>query len=174
MATDNSPPKIRVILTIAFSSVVILGALHFVFHSYFQMMTEEAEHTHQRPAQELLTLREGEARNLASGPMPIGNAIKALASARDRAALKDIEPQQSTDMGPLVGWLKTPNQAMIDALTAAAEDAGPAPAAPMATGDGGMVAADGGAPLKASSDAGVAPTAPKSPVAPAPAGSATH
>ena len=184
MATDNSPPKIRVILTIAFSSVVILAALQFVFTSYFQMMTEEAEHTHQRPQEELLKLREGEQKNLTSGPMPITAAMKALASGRDGtgagsagAALKDIEPQPSTDLGPLVGWLKAPNQALIDKLTAEAEaaekDAGGA-AAPMAgsPGDGGVssdaagaAAASGGdagrAPLTPSTDAGAAPTPPK-------------
>ena len=185
MATDNSPPKIRVILTIAFSSVVILAALQFVFTSYFQMMTEEAEHTHQRPQEELLKLREGEQKNLTSGPMPITAAMKALASGRDGtgagsagAALKDIEPQPSTDLGPLVGWLKAPNQALIDKLTAEAEaaekDAG-ATAAPMAgaLGDGGKPSdaaagaanASGGdagrAPLTPSTDAGAAPTPPK-------------
>ncbi len=172
MATDNSPPKIRVILTIAFSSVVILAALQFVFASYFQMMTEEAEHSHQRPQEELFKLREGEQKNLTSGPMPLTAAMKALASGREgAAALKDIEPQPSTDMGPLVGWLKAPNQAVIDRLTAEAEaaekDAG-ATAAPMAgaLGDGG-VATDaalgdaGRAPLTPSTDAAAAPTPPK-------------
>jgi hypothetical protein len=174
MATDNSPPKIRVILTIAFSSVVILAALQFVFSSYFQMMTEEAEHSHQRPQEELLKLREGEQKNLTSGPMPISAAMKALASGRDgtAAALKDIEPQPSTDLGPLVGWLKAPNQALIDRLTAEAEAASAdAGAAPMVgtIPDGGApsdAASDkrgdaARAPLTPSTDAAAAPTAPK-------------
>ena len=46
MATENSPPQIRIILTVAFSSVVILAALNSVFRSYFLMMTEEVEHDH--------------------------------------------------------------------------------------------------------------------------------
>src|SRR5437899_12805674 len=105
MATDNSPPKIRVILTIAFSSVVILGALNFVFQSYFQMMTDEAEHARLRPAQELIKLREGEQKNLSSGAMPIDKAIAELAAkGRESQALPDIAPQQSNDLGPMVGW----------------------------------------------------------------------
>ena len=44
MATDNSPPRIRIVLTVAFSSLVILVALNYVFRSYFLMMTEEVEH----------------------------------------------------------------------------------------------------------------------------------
>ena len=48
MATEQSPPQIRIILTVAFSSVVILGALNSVFRSYFLMMTEEVEHEHLR------------------------------------------------------------------------------------------------------------------------------
>ena len=99
MATDNSPPKIRVILTIAFSSVVILGALNFVFRSYFQMMTEEAEHQHLRPAEALIKLREGEQKNLTTGALPIDKAIAELASkGRESEGLKDIAPQQSTDL----------------------------------------------------------------------------
>src|SRR5215468_4224305 len=101
MATDNSPPKIRVILTIAFSSVVILGALNFVFRSYFQMMTDEATLTHLRPAAELIKLREGEQKNLTSGAMPIDKAIAELAAKGRGDALKDIEPQASNDMGPM-------------------------------------------------------------------------
>jgi hypothetical protein len=180
MATDNSPPKIRVILTIAFSSVVILGALNFVFQSYFQMMTDEAEHARLRPAAELIKLREGEQKNLSSGAMPIDKAIAELAAkGRESQALSDIAPQQSNDLGPMVGWIRTPNQAVIDAITAAANapDAG---AAPEATTDGGAVtdgaavkgdagptttapaATDAGVPPKPSPDAGAAPT-PKEP-----------
>lgn len=142
MATDNSPPKIRVILTIAFSSVVILGALNFVFRSYFQMMTDEAEHSHLRPAEPLLKLREGEQKNLTTGALPIDKAMADLASkGRESDGFKDIAPQQSTDLGPMVGWLKAPNMAMVEKINAMADvDAG---AAPAVSGDGGVVG-DGG------------------------------
>jgi len=152
MATDNSPPKIRVILTIAFSSVVILGALNFVFRSYFQMMTEEAEHSHLRPAEALIKLREGEQKNLTTGALPIDKAIAELAAkGRESDGFKDIAPQQSTDLGPMVGWIRTPNQVVIDKITAA--ESAEAGAAVEASGDGG-VAGDGG-PSTTSTDAGM-------------------
>jgi hypothetical protein len=156
MATENSPPQIRIILTVAFSSVVILAALNSVFRSYYLMMTEEVEHDHlSRPA-ELIKLREGEKNNLNTVPLPIAQAMQQLAT-RGRsngAAYGDlITPQASNDLGPMVGWVRAPNQAVIDQINAAA--ANPAPAA--AVVDGG-VAADAGAPAAASPDAGAAST----------------
>jgi hypothetical protein len=123
MATDNSPPQIRIILTVAFSSVVILIALQYVFRSYFLMMTEEVEHDHLSTPTELLKLREGEKRNLTTSPVPIAQAMQEVA--RGRAA--DITPVASNDMGPMVGWLRTPNQAVVDKLNA--EAANPPPSA---------------------------------------------
>jgi hypothetical protein len=153
MATDNSPPKIRVILTIAFSSVVILGALNFVFRSYFQMMTDEAQLTHLRPAAELIKLREGEQKNLTSGAVPIDKAIAELAAKGRGEALKDIEPQASNDMGPMVGWVRTPNQAIVARLEAEAADASAPAPAPAMSADGGA------APTSAGTDGGAAPMA---------------
>ena len=145
MATENSPPQIRTILTVAFSSVVILAALNYVFRSYFVMMTEEVEHDHLAKPAELLKLREGEQRNLSTAPLPIGQAMQELAS-RGRtnyqafAAQADITPQPSNDLGPMVGWVQAPNQAVIDAINAAAANPPPEPAA----ADAGASAADAG------------------------------
>jgi hypothetical protein len=169
MATESSPPQIRIILTVAFSSVVILAALNSVFRSYFLMMTEEVEHAHLSKPEELLKLREGEQRNLTSSPLPISQAMRELAT-RGRtnyAAFKaeaDITPEQSNDLGPMVGWVRAPNQAVVDQINAAAADAGPAEAPAAASTDGGAsaAAADAGAaphapdPMK-TSDAGAAP-----------------
>ena len=175
MATESSPPQIRIILTVAFSSIVILGALHYVFRSYFLMMTEEVEHAHLAKPEELLKLREGEQRNLTTAPLPISQAIHELAS-RGRTNYQafvthaDITPEQSTDLGPMVGWVRTPNQAVVDAINAAA--ANPAPAAGAAPSDGGAAAAgDAGAtPAATPSDAGarspaLAPATPNHPAA---------
>src|ERR1700756_4679700 len=109
MATDNSPPRIRIILTTAFSSLVILVALNYVFRSYFIMMTEEVEHDHLAKPEELLKLHEGEARNLTSSPLPIAQAMQELARGRTNDALKqraDLTPEQSPDLGPMVGWIR--------------------------------------------------------------------
>jgi hypothetical protein len=157
MATDNSPPKIRIILTVAFSSVVILFSLNYVFRAYFIMMTEEVEHDHMRPAEELAKLREGEERNLTSSPVPIARAMQELAS-KGREGSPDLVPQPSNDMGAMVGWIRNPNQAVVDMLNQQAADAGAA--APEAAGDGGAAAAtatDGG--VMAVTDAGALPGA---------------
>jgi hypothetical protein len=153
MATESSPPQIRTILTVAFSSVVILAALNYVFRSYFLMMTEEVEHAHLAKPEELIKLREGEQRNLTTSPVPIAQAMQQLV-ARGRtnyaAFQTDIAPQQSTDLGPMVGWVRTPNQAVVDQINAAAAKA-------EATADAGAGATAAG------SDAGTPP-----PPAPAP------
>src|SRR5277367_5472378 len=125
MATENSPPQIRTILTVAFSSIVILAALNYVFRSYFLMMTEQVEHDHLAKPEELIKLREGEQRNLTTAPLPIAKAMQELSS-RGRTNYSaflpqaDITPEQSNDLGPMVGWVRAPNQAVIDQINAAA------------------------------------------------------
>jgi hypothetical protein len=159
MATESSPPQIRTILTVAFSSVVILAALNYVFHSYFLMMTEEVEHDHLAKPEELIKLREGEQRNLANSPLPIAQAMQQLAS-RGRtnyaAFQPDITPQPGNDLGPMVGWLQTPNQAVIDAINLAAAT----PPPDQAAADAGAVsdAGKGDAGKAASPAPGLKPT----------------
>jgi hypothetical protein len=153
MATENSPPQIRIILTVAFSSVVILAALNYVFHSYYLMMTEEVEHAHLAKPEELLKLREGEQRNLTTAPLPIAKAMQELAS-RGRtnyaafAQSADITPEPSNDLGPMVGWVRAPNQAVVDAINAAAANPPPEPAAAATDGGASAPAADAGPALK--------------------------
>ena len=182
MATDNSPPRIRIILTTAFSSLVILVALNCVFRSYFLMMTEEVEHAHLAKPEELLKLHEGEARNLTSSPVPIAQAMQELARGRTNEALKqraDVTPEQSPDLGPMVGWIRAQNPIYVE--RAAAEAATPAPAA---AGDGGaaLAAGDAGASALAAGATDGGKPAPPAPGAPgkgptttqAPADAGTH
>ena len=184
MATDNSPPRIRIILTTAFSSLVILVALNYVFRSYFLMMTEEVEHAHLAKPEELLKLHEGEARNLTSSPLPIAQAMQELARGRTNEALKqraDVTPEQSPDLGPMVGWIRAQNPIYVE--RAAAESATPAPA-PAAAGDGGaaLAAGDAGASALAAGATDGGKPAPPAPGAPgkgpsttqAPADAGTH
>jgi hypothetical protein len=159
MATEQSPPRIRLILTIAFSSVVILGALNSVFRSYFLMMTEQVEHDHLSKPVELEKLREGEKRNLTTSPLPIAQAMMQVAQrgrAGGNSALADITPQASNDLGPMVGWVRNPNQAVVDKINQMAANPAPEPAA---VGDGGVAAATSDAgpkPAAAANDAGKA------------------
>ena len=88
MATDNSPPRVRIILTIAFSSLVILFTLNYVFRSYFLMMTEQVEHDHLAVPEQLNKLRAGELKNLTTVPLPIAQAMEQLGHGRMNEALK--------------------------------------------------------------------------------------
>jgi hypothetical protein len=169
MATDQSPPRIRIILTIAFSSFVILVTLNFVLRSYFLMMTEQVEHDHLAKPEELIKLRAGEERNLTTSPVPIKKAMAEL-QMRGREGsdalkpLADITPQQSDDLGPMVGWVRNPNQVYVDRINAAASASAAAPAVPPA--------GDAGAAPSATPDAGSAP--PKAPTSPKPAPAPKH
>jgi hypothetical protein len=181
MATDQSPPRIRIILTIAFSSLVILVALNFVFRSYFLMMTEQTEHDHLAQPEELMKLRAGEERNLTTSPVPIKKAMAEL-HMRGREAtdalkgLADITPQASDDLGPMVGWVRNQNQVYVDRVNAAASASAAAGAAPPPAllADGGAAPATAGgdagapAPATSASSGGTSPKPPTTPPAPAP------
>jgi hypothetical protein len=132
------------------------------------------EHDHLSKPEELIKLREGEQRNLTTAPLPIARAMQEL-GARGRTNYSafpppaDITPQASNDLGPMVGWVRAPNQAVIDQINAApapdAADAGATPA--------GASADAGATPAGATADAGAPPAAPgpkapKGPKAPPP------
>ena len=103
MATDNSPPRIRLILVMALGTVGTLFVLKFVFDSYFTFMFEGEAKAKQAIPAELLKLHEEEAKKLTGSPIPIDKAMGELASkGRESSAL--IAPQPSQDDGPLVGW----------------------------------------------------------------------
>ncbi|WP_394847569.1 hypothetical protein LZC95_08895 [Pendulispora brunnea] len=103
MATDNSPPRNRLILVMALGTVGTLFVLKFVFDSYFTFMFEgEAKAKIAAPA-ELAKLHEEETKKLTGSPIPIDKAMGELASkGRESSAL--IAPQPSQDDGPLTGW----------------------------------------------------------------------
>lgn len=121
MATDNSPPRNGLILLIAVASVLTLGALKFVFDSYYRYVMEDevAAKLAQSPPTELRAARIEDQQRLASGPMPIDRAIKDLA--RNREA-----PQQSADDGPMLGWSKAPRPLVAPTTATAIPDGGAA------------------------------------------------
>lgn len=136
MATDQSPPRIQIIIRVAVITVATLVGLKFVFDSYFVQMTEEAAHDKLAKPVELLKLREGEQKNLTSAAVPIKEAMAQVAGGkRDES----IAPQPSEDTGALSGWAKLPKAVATCVQSAApAADAGVAAAAP---GDAGAAAA---------------------------------
>jgi hypothetical protein len=181
MANDNTPPRIRLIVTVTFITVVTLVALKFVFDSYFAYMSDQA--THEKLAEPVArrNLAEIEKKHLTGSPLPIEAAMAKLAQgARTDGDLSDVEPKPSEDNGPLIGWSKlpkplpTPHPRPVPTLgDATTPDGGPTMAA--ADGDAGAPTAhdahDGGAAHAAHTDPAppMHTAAPIAPVAPAPA-----
>jgi len=173
MAIDNTPPRLRLIGTIAVIAIITLISLDFVFKSYYAYMTDEAQREKLAPTTEKYDQREAEAAAFSGAKLPIDKAMAQIAKGT-RGDL--VEPKPSEDMGAMTGWSKLPKQlplppsggAMPGGMTVHgpgdtmnAGDAGATTA-----GDGGQVtgpmnAADGGAPAPGAADAGVPHLAPK-------------
>jgi hypothetical protein len=171
MATDNTPPRLRLIGTIAVIVIVTLFSLDFVFKSYYAYMTDEAQREKLAPTTDKTDMRVGEAAALAGAKLPLDQAMAQIGKGT-RSEL--IEPKPSEDMGAMTGWSKLPKQLPLppaggsgmpggmmvhgpaDAMNAA--DAGP-----MTVGDAGPMnlAADGGAPLPGAGDGGAMHPMPK-------------
>jgi hypothetical protein len=169
MATDNTPPRIKLIATIALIVVITLVSLEFVFKSYYGFMTDEAQREKLAPTTAKAEQQIAEQASFAGAKMPIDEAMAQLKGSR--AAI--IQPTASDDLAALTGWSKLPKALPAGTPTAAvapgagaapaAGDAGATGAAPLATGDSGAP----GAPLT-TGDAGAAPG-----LAPAPAPAAS-
>lgn len=167
MAVDNTPPKLKLIVTIGIIVVVTLIGLNFVFQSYMGYMTDMAYREKLAPTKDKEALRAAEQAAFAKAKMPVDEAMKQVA-AGTRAA--EIAPQQSDDTGAMTGWMKLPKPLpQVDmikdkAVPVVAGDAGVA----TATGDAGAasVAADAGAAapvpasVNANADAGAGKPAP--------------
>lgn len=125
---DTTPPRLKLIATIAAISVVTLVSLHFVLTSYYAMMTDEARREKLAPTTELEAHRKAE-QDALSGAR-IDQAMSALAKGARAAA---ITPEPSDDLGPMIGWTKlpkpaptpAPRAALAPAMEAVAADAGP-------------------------------------------------
>lgn len=158
MAIDNTPPRLKLIVTIAVITVITLIGIDFVLKSYYAMMTDEAQREKLAPTTARDEQHKAEALALTSGAMPLDKAIAELGKG-DRPAL--IAPQQSDDLGPMTGWSKLPKPAPAahphaEAPAPSEADAGAAHAEVAAEADAGAASH---APL-AAGDAGAAPHAP--------------
>lgn len=165
MAIDNTPPRLKLIVTIAAITVVTLVSLDFVFKSYYAMMSDEAQREKLAPTKDLDEQHKAEQAALTSAAMPIDKAMGEIAKG---ARPEIVAPQQSEDLGPMTGWSKLPKPAPTkppmlappaDAVDTRAADAG----SPAAAADAGAApthethAADAGAvhaPAPHAADAG--------------------
>jgi len=153
MATDNTPPRLRLIITIAVIVVITLVSLEFVFKSYYAMMTDEAKHEKTAPKTDLLAQLVIEREALAAGKLPVEQAMSQIA----RGARPDlIDPKPSDDLAPMTGWNKLPKPLPVAAP--APNDVRGTTVVPPA--DGGAAMTDAAVPnsMKDAGHAGPAPT----------------
>lgn len=158
MATDNTPPRLRLIATIAVIVVITLVSLELVFRSYYAYMTDEARAEKIAPKTALLAQTKLEQESFAGAKTPIAQAMTQV-MADTRPDL--IEAKPSDDTGPLTGWAKLP-RAMPAGMVVDAGAAAPTTTDAGIT-DAGEMATDGGAPMNAA-DAGPSGMRPKVPV----------
>jgi len=135
MAIDNTPPRLRLIVTIAIIVVITLVGLDFVFKSYYAYMTDMAQREKLAPPRERDESRKAEEAALTSGKVPIDQAMAQLAKG---SRTDVIEPRPSDDLGPMTGWTKMPKPAPQPA------QAGHGAMAPTHTGDTTAENADAG------------------------------
>jgi len=174
MAIDNTPPRLRLIGTIAVIVVITLVSLDFVFKSYYAYMTDEAQREKLAPTTDKTDQRAAEAASLAGAKLPIDQAMAQIG----KGTRGDfVEPKPSDDMGAMTGWSKLPKQLplppsggpgvpggmMVHGPGTDAMNAGDAGAT---IGDAGpatptTVASDGGAPALGAGDGGVMHPMPK-------------
>ena len=57
MAIDNTPPRLKLIITIAAITVVTLVSIDFALRSYYNVMTETAQKEKLAPPKELGSVR---------------------------------------------------------------------------------------------------------------------
>ena len=154
MAIDNTPPRLRLIATIAIIVIVTLVGLEFVFKSYYAFMTDEAKAEKIAPKTALLAQAKLEAESFGGAKIPIDQAMSQVAKGT-RPEL--IEPKPSDDLSAMTGWAKLPKPAPValsadggvlgTAVMAADAGAHDPDAGPIATTtlDGGAAAMDAGA-----------------------------
>jgi hypothetical protein len=149
MSFDKSEPKTRLISGLAVFTIVSLVLIRYGLISYWNVMRDEEmdRKVNQRPAAQLIRLRDEANQRLSGGAMPIDQAMSTIANGQRPAA---ISPRPSTDMAPLTGWMQSQQ-----ALPTEMPMSPPVSPAPLPTPE---MMGDGGAPTTAV----MAPTTPQS------------
>lgn len=160
MAIDNTPPRLRLIVTIAIIVVITLVGLDFVFKGYYAYMSDMAQHEKLAPTRDREDQTTNEKASFGGAKIPIDQAMAQIAKGTRAAA---ITPTASDDMGPMTGWSKMPKPAPLPAPSGPAAPAGHETTAhdghDMAAADGGAAMTDGGA-ATATAEAGAPKPAP--------------
>lgn len=162
MAIDNTPPRLKLIVTIAVITVITLIGIDFVLKSYYGYMTDDAQRRKLAPTTALAEHRKAEEAAFKTGAEPLDQAMAQLAKG---SRTEIVSPKQSDDLGAMTGWSKLPKPAPTPehggaAVPPAGHEAPTAgdAGAPTAHGDAGapQVVGDAGAPKQpgAAKDAG--------------------
>lgn len=159
MAIDNTPPRLKLIVTIAVITVITLIGINFATQSYYAMMTDEASREKIAPTRDRNDQVKAEQAALTGASIPVEQAMAQIAKG---TRPDSITPQPSDDTGPLTGWSKLPKAAPVPQAhaepTRVATDGGANLATDggtsMATDGGTNMAADGGKPAAPAKDAG--------------------
>jgi hypothetical protein len=166
MASDDSRPKVRMLLTIGVVSVCLLVGVKFVLDSYYLDMTESYEHGMLPKTEQLDQLRTEEHAAIEKGEkgnIPVSVAMQTLAQkGRDNAG-DLITPKPSDDIDALKGWSRLKHDVHLppQVTTTAPPEPMPMPQNMGAdAGAGANATKDGGAPAHAR-DGGAAPRAPQ-------------
>lgn len=145
MAIDNTPPRLKLIATIAVLTITTLVFLDFALKSYYGYMSDEAIQEKLAKPQDLIDQRAAETTSLTNAKV-----VEVMGQIGKGPRPEIVTPQQSEDLGPMTGWAKMPRPAPTPNPTHA-------PVAPvMEMADAGA-AADAGPAAKG--DAGAAPKA---------------
>ena len=147
MAIDNTPPRLKLIVTIAVITIITLVGIDFVLRSYYGYMNDDAQRRKLAPTAALDEQHKAEQAALTSA-----NLDQSIAQLAKGTRTDIVKPQQSDDVGPMTGWSKLPKPAP----TPESGGAGGAHATPPA-GHEGMHTGDAGAlgtPAHMGGDAG--------------------
>ena len=113
MAIDNTPPRLKLIVTIAVITVITLIAIDFATKSYFAMMSDEAKHEKIAPTRDKDDQHTAEQAAFAHRrAMPMDQAMGNFEKGQRSA---DITPTQSEDIAPMTGWSKLPKAPTLGA-----------------------------------------------------------
>ncbi|HEX7667431.1 MAG TPA: hypothetical protein VF407_23025 [Polyangiaceae bacterium] len=147
MATDQSPPRIKLIVSVGIGTVVTLILLKPIFDSYYFDTMESIAQAKMVAPEEVVALHAEEAKKLTTSPaIPIDQAMADLAQ-KGRLSAAGITPTQSNDTGAVTGWQHLHDGENPATTSAAAATDGGATTTMAAATDAGTASATGDAGL---------------------------
>jgi hypothetical protein len=115
MATDQTQPRLGLIVRIGALSIIMLIVVRVSLAAYFDHIAQAEEHRKVGEAKPegLISLRADETQRLNGGPMPIDSAMHALVQKGRMAMSPELVPTPSHDVAPLKGWVRMPAETPV-------------------------------------------------------------